>query len=79
MIVCSFAFLLVGLLKTLEAGPFFILVSMLSFAVCSSLPPRQSSYCAVAPGLTESGGGVLGRDMLLKYLHALFLESSQKC
>ena len=73
--MCSFAFLPVGLLKTLEAGSIFVLVSTFSFPVCSSFPPRQSSYCAVAPGLTVSGRGVLGWDMLLKYFHALFLEN----
>ena len=71
-----FAFLPVGLLKTLEVDPVFILISTLSFPVSSSLPPRKLSYCAVAPGLTVSGRGVLGTDMLLKYFHALFLECS---
>ena len=71
-----FAFLPVGLLKTLEVGPVFILISTLSFPVSSSLPLRKLSHCVGAPGLTLSGRGVLGTDMLLKYFHALFLECS---
>ena len=73
--MCSFAFFPVGPLKTLEAGPVFVLVSMFSFPIHSSFPLRQSSYCAVAQGLTVSSGCVLGRDMLLKYFRALFLEN----
>ena len=71
-----FAFHPVGLLKTLEVGPVFILISTLSFPVSSSLPLRKSSHYVGAPGLTLSGGGVLGTDMLLKYFHAPFLECS---
>ena len=74
--MCLFAFLPVGLLKTLEVSPVFIFISVLSFLVSSSLPSRKSSHCVVALGLTLSGQGVLGSDMLLKYFHANFLESS---
>ena len=74
--MCLFAFLPIGLLKTLEVSKVFIIISTFSFPVSSSLPPHKSSHCVVAPGLPLSGRGVLGSDMLLKYFQALFLESS---